>query len=45
LLKKKFTWIEVDDPNRQIYNRESITLLKLEKIPERDPTQRKKRQV
>ncbi|KAJ3936938.1 MAG: putative methyltransferase-domain-containing protein [Lentinula lateritia] len=33
LLKKKFTWAEImDDPNRNIYNRESITLIKLSKI-------------
>lgn len=45
LLKKKFSWEEVDDPNRRIYNREAITLLKLQKIPERDRAQGKKRQV
>ncbi|KAF9482033.1 hypothetical protein BDN70DRAFT_991519 [Pholiota conissans] len=33
LLKKKFTWKEVkDDPNRQIYNREAITLVQLYKL-------------
>ncbi|KAF8165063.1 putative methyltransferase-domain-containing protein [Crassisporium funariophilum] len=33
LLKKKFTWTEVaDDPNRQIYNREAITLIRLSKV-------------
>ncbi|CAA7260255.1 unnamed protein product [Cyclocybe aegerita] len=33
MLKKKFTWKEVmDDPNRQIYNREAITLIRLFKI-------------
>lgn len=45
LLKKKFTWIQVDDPNRQIYNREAITLLRLQKTPERDLEQEKKRQL
>ncbi|KAJ3488624.1 hypothetical protein NLJ89_g11597 [Agrocybe chaxingu] len=33
MLKKKFTWKEVmDDPHRQIYNREAITLVRLFKI-------------
>ncbi|KAJ3758049.1 putative methyltransferase-domain-containing protein [Lentinula raphanica] len=33
MLKKKFTWHEVmDDPNRDLYNRESITLIKLLKV-------------
>ncbi|KAJ4472180.1 putative methyltransferase-domain-containing protein [Lentinula aciculospora] len=33
VLKKRFTWAEVmDDPNRDIYSRESITLIKLSKI-------------
>lgn len=32
LLKKTFTWEEVeDDPNRSVYNREAITLLRLSK--------------
>ncbi|KIK65598.1 hypothetical protein GYMLUDRAFT_978907 [Collybiopsis luxurians FD-317 M1] len=33
MLKKKFTWQEVvDDPNRIIYGRESITLIRLSKL-------------
>ncbi|KAF9534965.1 putative methyltransferase-domain-containing protein [Crepidotus variabilis] len=33
MLKKKFTWKEVDDdPHREIYNREAITLVWLSKI-------------
>jgi len=33
MLKKKFAWEEVmDDPNRNIYTRESITLMKLSKL-------------
>ncbi|KXN87965.1 hypothetical protein AN958_07975 [Leucoagaricus sp. SymC.cos] len=35
LLKKKFIWAEVDDPNRRIYSREAINLLRLHKIPGR----------
>ncbi|KAG2071955.1 hypothetical protein BDR04DRAFT_1097626 [Suillus decipiens] len=34
MLKKKFSWEEVeDDPNREIYNREAISLLTLTKRP------------
>ncbi|KAG2148071.1 putative methyltransferase-domain-containing protein [Suillus clintonianus] len=34
MLKKKFAWEEVmDDPNREIYNREAISLLTLSKRP------------
>ncbi|KAJ3743364.1 putative methyltransferase-domain-containing protein [Lentinula detonsa] len=33
ILRKKFTWQEVtDDPNRNMYNRENITLIKLSKV-------------
>ncbi|KAF8916809.1 putative methyltransferase-domain-containing protein [Mucidula mucida] len=33
MLKKKFTWEQVtDDPQREIYNRDSITLVKLRKL-------------
>jgi len=33
LLKKKFNWTQVlDDPDREIYNRESISLLRLVKL-------------
>jgi len=33
ILKKKFTWEKVtDDPNHQIYNRETLTLMRLSKI-------------
>ncbi|THV05435.1 S-adenosyl-L-methionine-dependent methyltransferase [Dendrothele bispora CBS 962.96] len=33
MLKKKFTWTQVeDDPNRMIYNREAITLIRLSKL-------------
>lgn len=33
MLKKKFTWKEVDDDlNRKGYNREAITLMRLYKI-------------
>jgi len=32
MLKKKFVWTEVmDDPDRQIYSRDSISLLRLVK--------------
>lgn len=34
MLKKKFSWEEVeDDPNREVYNREAISLLTLTKRP------------
>lgn len=30
MLKKKFRWEEVmDDPNRELYNKEAITLMRL----------------
>ncbi|KAK0191298.1 hypothetical protein F5146DRAFT_594894 [Armillaria mellea] len=32
MLKKKFTWEQVDDPDREIYNRDSITLVRLYRL-------------